>query len=185
MPAQTLPIDQIAEALLGLVPRHRIGNYGKVITILGAPLQEMEQAIMDVGASYSLLSSATPMFMLRAIAQRVGLILPPGFAKKDYRIFIRAQAAAVLSSGTWPQVQRVADLLRQDGVSNRAKVIRLPPDNLQIEIPGLPTSYLPIARQILEQAVRAQDGFDVVPIAPEYFTLDIGPGFDVGYIAPP
>lgn len=178
------PLDQLAEALLGLKPRHRSGNYGKVVTILTAPLQQAEQAVFDVGAAFSLRSSATPMFALHAIARVVGLLLPPGFEKKDYRIFIRAQAAAVLSSGSWPQVQAVADLLRQDNVSNRALVHRMPPDHLRIEVPGLLASYYPIATQILRQAVRAQDSFDLVTVDPIYFTFDTGPGFDVGVWAP-
>ena len=139
---------------------------------------------MDVGAAHALLSSKTPMFALHAMARRVGLVLPPGFQKKDYRIFIRAQAAAVLSSGAWPQVQRVADLLRQEGVTNRAKVIRLPPDHLAIEIPGLPMNYRPIAVQILTNAMRAQDSFDLVSITATFFQFDTEHSLDVGPMAP-
>jgi hypothetical protein len=178
------PIDQIAEALLGLKPRLRVGNYGKVVSILAGPLQQAEQLAIDIGLAYSLLDSKAPLFALQAIARRFGLVLPLGFERKDYRIFIRAQAAAVLSSGSWPQVQHVGDLLRQDGVSNRALVHRMPPDHLRVEVPGLPESYYPVARQIVRQAVRAQDSFDLVTIGPQYFTFDTGPGFDLGILAP-
>jgi hypothetical protein len=178
------PIDQIAEALLGLKPRHRLGNYGRVVNILARPLRDAEDLAVALGAAFSLLDSKAPLFALQAIARRFGLALPPGFEKKDYRIFIRAQAAAVLSSGSWPQVQRVADLLRQDNVSNRSLVHRLPPDHLRVEVPGLPLSYYPVARQIVRQAIRAQDSFDLVTIDPTYFTFDTGPGFDLGILAP-
>lgn len=178
------PLDQIAEALLGLPPRLRVGNYGRVVTLLARPVQAAEDAIAEVAAALSLLGSKAPLSALRALGRRVGFELPPGFTAKEYRTFIRAQAAAVLSSGTWWQVQGVADLLRPEGVINRAKVIRLPPDHLQVEVPGLPKTHLTVARTILRKAIRLQDEFDLVPTGAVYFTFEIGPGFDEGILAP-
>lgn len=190
MPAPVVPpvsVDHLTEVLDGLPPRLRTGAYARVLLILARPLMDLEIAIDDASRAFSLLTSKTPLFLLRDIAGLVGLTIPPGFTNEDYRVFIRAQAAAVLSSGTWPQMQAIADLLRPDGVVARAKVHRLPPNSLQIEIPGLPSKYHAIAREILEAGKRAQDRIDIVPTSDDpsiYWTLDIGPGPDQGLLAP-
>lgn len=162
-------------------PRH--AEYRKLLRIFAARLNDYESALAELARAYSLRSSMTPLFMLVIIARRFGLVLPPGFTKNDYRVFIRAQAAAVLSSGTWPQVQAVADLLRPDGTESRARVQRQPPDHLTIEIPGLPDSYATMAKTILRRAIRAQDSFDLLSYPSNAFTFDFGPGFDVGQLA--
>lgn len=175
--------DHEEEILARLPPRLRTGNYAKILRIFARHLNDYEAALDELARGYSLVSSTTPLFVMFIIARRFGLTLPPGFTKDDYRVFIRAQAAALLSSGTWPQVQLVADLLRPDGTPSRARVQRLPPDHLQVEIPGLPDSYATIAKQIIRQAIRAQDSFDLVSYPGNAFTFDFGPGFDVGQLA--
>lgn len=178
-------IDHVQQAIDCLPPRLRAGAYAKCIRAMVLPLQTFEQALDDVSRAYSLLTSKTPLWMLYAIARRFGLDLPPGFAKDEYRVFIRAQAAALLSSGTWPQVYNVANLLRPLSVpeASLAWVDRLPPDGLSIAIPGLPAKWATIARTILRQAVRAQDDFDLLSLPDDFFTYDKGPGFDVGKLA--
>lgn len=175
--------DHAEELIKLLPPRLRTGNYAKILRIFATRLNDYEAALYELGRAYSLVSSSTPLFMLVIIARRFGLVLPPGFEKSDYRVFIRAQAAAVLSSGTWPQVQMVADLLRPDGTESRARVHRQPPDHLTIEIPGLPDNYATMAKEILRRAIRAQDSFDLVSYPSNAFTFDFGPGFDVGQLA--
>jgi len=178
-------IDHVQQAIACLPPRLRAGAYAKVIAILVRPLQTFEQALDDISRCYSLLTSKTPLWMLRAIARRFGLDLPPGYTKDEYRVFIRAQAAAILSSGTWPQVYNVANLLRPLTVppESLAWVDRVPPDALQIGVPGLPAKWAPIAKTILRRAVRAQDHFDLLSLPDNFFTFDKGPGFDVGKLA--
>lgn len=178
-------VDHIAEALQCLPPPLRIGAYGKVITAIVRPLQTFEQALDEVSRAYSLLTSKTPLFMLRAIAKRFGLQVPAGYSRDEVRVFIAAQAAAVLSSGTWPQVYNVANLLRPGTVpaESLAWIARVPPDHLNIGIPGLPVSWASMAKQILRQAVRAQDSFDLYTLADNLFTYDLGPGYDFGEYA--
>lgn len=178
-----VPVDHIEEIIKRLPPRLRAGNYAKLLRIFASHMNDYEAAIMELARAYSLSSSSTPLYMLVLIGKRFGLVLPPGFTKDDYRVFIRAQAAASFSSGTWPQVQLVADLLRPDGTPSRARVIRMPPDHLRIEVPGLPVSYAPMAKAILRKALRAQDSFDLVTYPPNVFTFDFGPGFDLGQLA--
>jgi len=179
-------VDHITEAIECLPPRLRAGAYAKVITAIVKPYMTLEAAFDEVGRAYSLLTSKTPLFMLEAIAARFGLLLPPGFSKEEIRVFLPAQAAAVLSSGTWPQVYNVANLLRPKTVpvDALAWVSRVPPDHLNIGIPGLPFAWASVAKQILRQAVRAQDSFDLLTLPTDYFTYDIGPGYDVGEYAP-
>lgn len=178
-------VDHVAAAVASLPPKLRAGHYAKIVALLVRPLNELERAMEDVARAYSLSTSKTPIWMLRAIARRFGLELPPGYSADEYRTFIRAQAAAVLSSGTWPQVYAVANLLRPSNVpeASLAWVDRYPPDGLAVGIPGLPASWAPVAKQIIRQAVRAQDDFDLMSLPADFFTYDKGPGFDIGKLA--
>lgn len=175
-------IDHVAQAIARLPPPLRTGNYAKVLAILLRPLGTFEQALTDASRAYSLRSSMTPVWLLRVIAKRFGLDLPPGFEAWEYRVFIRAQAAALLSSGTWPQVYAVANLLRPPSVpeASLSWVERYPPDALKVGIPGLPVKWASVAKQIIRQAVRAQDDFDLLTLPSDFFTFDKGPGFNVG-----
>lgn len=181
----TTPIDHVAQAIERLPPRLRAGNYAKVIAALARPLQTFEQALDDFSRGYSLLTSKTTLPMLRWIAARFGLVLPPGYDKEAYRVFVAAQAAAVLSSGTWPQVYNVANLLRPPDVppASLAWVDRVPPDAVSIGIPGFPPAWASVGKQIIRQALRAQDDFSLAVLPADFFTFDKGPGFDVGKLA--
>lgn len=178
-------VDHVQAAIATLPPRLRSGNYAKVIALLVRPLNELAQAIEDLSRAYSLSTSKAPLWLLRVIARRFGLDLPPGYSVEEYRVFIRAQAAATLSSGTWPQVYAVANLLRPASVpeASLAWVLRYPPDGLAVGIPGLPAKWAPVAKQILRQAVRAQDRVDLMSLPADFFTYDKGPGFDIGKLA--
>lgn len=180
-------VDHEAEALACLKPPLRVHTtaYSRLVRAIVRPFATFEEALDEIARCYSLSTSKTPLWMLRAIAARFGLDLVPGFSKDEYRVFIRAQAAAILSSGTWPQVYHVANLLRplDTPAESLAWVDRVPPDGLQIAIPGIPAHWAPVAKQILRQAVRGQDQFDLLQLPSDFFTYDIGPGFDIGKLA--
>lgn len=175
-------LEHVNAAIATMPPPLRHGAYAKVLAALVRPLEQIEQAVDDIARSYGLSTSAPPLFMLHMLARRVGLTLPPNFSKSAYRTFIVAQGVALLSSGTWPQVYKVANLLRPADVpaASLAWVDRLPPDALRVGIPGLPEQWGPIAKQIIRQAIRAQDDFDLLSLPVDFFTFDKGPGFDLG-----
>lgn len=178
-------VEHVKAAIATMPPPLRQGAYAKLLATFVRPLEQIETAVDDIGRAYGLTTSSTPLFMLQMLARRVGLVLPPGFSKAAYRQFIVAQGVALLSSGTWPQMYKVANLLRPPDVppESLAWVDRVPPDGIQIGIPGIPESWAPVAKQILRQAKRAQDSLDLLQLPADFFTFDVGPGFDIGKLA--
>lgn len=177
-------LNHIERGINRLPPRLRSDKgYTTMLLPILRECQKFEEALEEVEDAYSLLHSRSPLTTLKQIGARFGFRFAPNYTREDYLFLLPAAIVASMSSGTWPQVQLVADLLRPSYAVPRAKVFRYPPDAFIVGIPGLEDKYIPDAITILRRAKRSQDYLEIYIVVDGLFTFDIGPGFDEGKLA--
>ena len=177
-------LDHIQRGMDRLPPRLRGDpGYTRILRPILRQLQMFEDALEEIGDAYSLLHSRSPLSTLRQIGARFGFKFAPNYTREDYLYLLPAAIAASLSSGTWPQTQLVANLLRPAYAQPQAKVFRYPPDAFVVGIPGLEDKYIQDAIAILRRAKRSQDYMEIFVVIDGLFQFDLGPGFDQGKLA--
>lgn len=178
------PLDHITRGFNRLPPRLRGDKgYSTVLRPILRQCQKIEDAMADLEDAYSLRHARSPLSTLKQIGARFGFVFNPTYTREDYLYLLPAAIVASLSSGTWPQLQLVANLLRPEYAQQQAKVFRYPPDAFVVGIPGLEDKYVKDAIAILRRAKRAQDYMEIFIVIDGLFTFDIGPGFNQGKLA--
>lgn len=179
------PTDHVTAALSRLPLQFEDKpNLIGVLTCFLQPIQELENALVDVYIQRSVLNATG--VTLRMLGKLVGQAYVAGLSDDDYRRFVMARIAKNKSTGTGPDVLRIARLLVDPGMS------------LQFQNKGAAAFVLNIGSQPVSAALASIIASFVAPSASagvrgvvessqstpsNTYRLDSGPGLDVGHFA--
>lgn len=188
-----MKIDHIVQGLNKLRPRlARDENARKVLTVLLAQIQSLDNLCLLILSVWTLSTSRTPLAMLRQIGSLLEVPYDASMSNETYRRLLQLRIRSRKSEGTFEDVLAVANLLRTLGTVDQASIQVIHPHALQVEIPNIMIALVTRAREILTDAIQETTLLDLTTITDtegglvdgQYIKLgENGPGF--GYMLAP
>jgi Protein of unknown function (DUF2612) len=179
------PTDHIAGALSRLpIQFEDKPNLIGVLTCFLQPIQELENALVDVIVQRSVLNAIG--VTLRMLGKLVGQDYEDGLSDDDFRRLVMARIAKNKSTGSGPDILRIARLLVDPGMSlelqNRgtaAFVLKIGSQPVSATLASIVAKFIaPSASAGVRAVVESSQS-----TPSNTFRFDSGPGYDVGHYA--